>query len=513
MANVKITDLPSLTGVNSASTDVLPVVDISTDTTSKMTRAEFFLNVPAIDVVGAITGAAWNGDTITAPYGGTGITSYAIGDLVFASTTTALSKLADVATGNALISGGVGVAPSYGKIGLTTHISGTLPVANGGTNITSYAIGDLIYASTTGVLSKLADVATGNALISGGVGVAPAYGKIGLTTHISGTLPVANGGTNITSYTVGSIPYASAAGVISQLLDVAAGNVIISGGVGVAPAYGKVGLTTHVSGTLPVANGGTGVTTAPAEAARIMGYTTVATAAGTTVLDNTSSQYQLFTGATTQTITLPVTSTLTTGWTFHIVNNSTGHLTVNSSGANLVATVIPNTTLMVTCIGTTLTTAADWEFGFTDFGSVTGTGSVVLATGPAITGGSINNMTVGATTAATVKGSSLTSESIITDGFITHANGTLALAFGTDGVCKVTPTATGTFTSTVPAAGTRSTLIVLTTGTTSFTMTFGTGFKTTGTLATGTVAARHFVFQFISDGTSLIECSRTVAIA
>ena len=42
-----------------------------------------------------------------------------------------------MATGNALISGGVNTAPSWGKIGLTTHVSGTLPVANGGTGITN----------------------------------------------------------------------------------------------------------------------------------------------------------------------------------------------------------------------------------------------------------------------------------------------------------------------------------------------------------------------------------------
>ncbi len=77
---------------------------------------------------------------VTAAQGGTGQTSYAVGDILYASTTSALSKLADIATGNALITGGVGVAPSYGKIGLTTHVSGTLPVANGGTNLT--AIGD-----------------------------------------------------------------------------------------------------------------------------------------------------------------------------------------------------------------------------------------------------------------------------------------------------------------------------------------------------------------------------------
>ena len=78
--------------------------------------------------------------TITATKGGTGQTSYAVGDLLYANTTTTLAKLADVATGNALISGGVGVAPSYGKIGLTTHVSGVLPVANGGTNASTASI-------------------------------------------------------------------------------------------------------------------------------------------------------------------------------------------------------------------------------------------------------------------------------------------------------------------------------------------------------------------------------------
>lgn len=99
--------------------------------------------------------------------------------------------------------GTTGLTPASATTGAIT-VAGTLAVANGGTNITSYAIGDLIYASTTAVLSKLADVATGNALISGGVGVAPSYGKIDLTTHVSGTLPVANGGTNATTASITS---------------------------------------------------------------------------------------------------------------------------------------------------------------------------------------------------------------------------------------------------------------------------------------------------------------------
>jgi len=89
-------------------------------------------NANAIQVIG------WK--TVPATAGGTGQTSYTVGDILYANTTTTLAKLADVATGNALISGGVGVAPAYGKIGLTTHISGVLPVANGGTNASTASI-------------------------------------------------------------------------------------------------------------------------------------------------------------------------------------------------------------------------------------------------------------------------------------------------------------------------------------------------------------------------------------
>jgi hypothetical protein len=91
-----------------------------------------------------------------------------VGDLLFASTTTALSKLADVATGNALISGGVGVAPSYGKIGLTTHVSGTLPVANGGTGTTSLTANNVLLGNGTSALQVVAPGTSGNVLTSNG---------------------------------------------------------------------------------------------------------------------------------------------------------------------------------------------------------------------------------------------------------------------------------------------------------------------------------------------------------
>ena len=86
------------------------------------------------------------------------------------------------------------------------------------------------------------------------------------------------------------------------------------------------------------------------------------------------------------------------------------------------------------------------------------------------------------------------------------------MAFGTNHVVKVTPTATATYTSTVPAAGVRCVLLVLTTGVTSRTITFGTGFKPVGTLATGTTAARVFSVEWVSDGTNLYEVGRTAAM-
>jgi len=87
--------------------------------------------------VGTIATGVWNATTIAVNKGGTGLTSYSVGDIVYASGSTVLAKLSGIATGNALISGGVGVAPSYGKVGLTTHVSGTLPVTSGGTGVTT----------------------------------------------------------------------------------------------------------------------------------------------------------------------------------------------------------------------------------------------------------------------------------------------------------------------------------------------------------------------------------------
>jgi hypothetical protein len=92
------------------------------------------------------------------------------------------------------------------------------------------------------------------------------------------------------------------------------------------------------------------------------------------------------------------------------------------------------------------------------------------------------------------------------------SNDTLAQDYATNSATKLTVTANRTLTTTVPPAGCQAHTIILTSGGSSFTITFGTGFKPTGTLATGTTTGRVFVVHWISDGTNLYESGRTAAM-
>lgn len=96
--------------------------------------------------------------------------------------------------------------------------------------------------------------------------------------------------------------------------------------------------------------------------------------------------------------------------------------------------------------------------------------------------------------------------------YVVLADNTAAQALGTNYATQVGISADTTLTTTVPPAGTTALVVIVTVGTNSRTVTFGTGFASTGTLATGTSADRRFVIQFISDGTRLLETSRTTAI-
>jgi hypothetical protein len=191
--------------------------------------------------------------------GGTGVGAFVKGDLLYASTATTIAGLNDIATGNVLLSGGVNTAPSYGKVGLTTHVSGVLPEANGGTNQSTYAQGDLIYASAANTLAKLAKNTSASRYLSNtGASNAPAWAQVDLTNGVTGTLPVTSGGTGLATIAQGDLLYGSAANTLSALAkNTSATRYLSNTGTSNNPAWAQVDLTNGVTGTLPVANGGT----------------------------------------------------------------------------------------------------------------------------------------------------------------------------------------------------------------------------------------------------------------
>jgi len=192
-------------------------------------------NAAAVQVIG------WK--VVPATAGGTGQTSYAVGDLIYADTTTTLAKLPDVATGNALISGGVSTAPSWGKIGLTTHVSGTLPVANGGTNLTSFTANGIVYASSTSALATSSALTFDgtNFVTTGSITPSQTGGIIGTTTNNN-----ANAG-SVGEYVASTVATGSAvtinyggSGVPVTSISLTAGDWDVGGWVGYNIAAGSV---------------------------------------------------------------------------------------------------------------------------------------------------------------------------------------------------------------------------------------------------------------------------------
>lgn len=423
-------------------------------------------------------------------------------------------------------SGGGVTTISFGTTGLTPNtatsgavsVAGTLVAANGGTGQSTYTIGDILYASATTTLAKLAAVAAGSYLRSAGTGTAPVWSTV--------TIPNAA--------TLGDIWYGSAASTISALAgSTVAGKRFLTqtgnGTVSAAPAWGQVtaadvtsgaaltktddtnvtltlggtpasallvatSLTLGWTGTLAITRGGTGVssvTTTPTATAfagwdanknlsannSIDSYTTTATAAGSTSLTVASTYQQYFTGTATQTVALPVATTLVNGFAFKIVNLSTGVVTVNTSGGNTVQAMAANTQLIVTCVNTaggTGTASWGWLYTVINNSSISGGSgtvtsvSVVSANGfagtvatasstPAITlTTTITGLLKGNGTAisAAVAGTDYLTSAITTLG--TSGNGqtgaTQTLAVGTSGTDFNISSATNTHTFNIPDA-------------------------------------------------------------
>ena len=97
--------------------DILPSTDNSYDLGNNSLGWRNFrvsgVGTIASLAVTSVTAGVWGGTAISAVNGGTGQVSYTVGDLLYASSTTALSKLAAGTAGSVLKSNGTGTAPSW----------------------------------------------------------------------------------------------------------------------------------------------------------------------------------------------------------------------------------------------------------------------------------------------------------------------------------------------------------------------------------------------------------------
>jgi hypothetical protein len=132
--------------------------------------------------VGTIGTGVWQGTAVAAAYGGTGQTSYTVGDLLYASTTTALSKLSAGTSGYILTSGGAGVAPSW-----------TAPASVNASNLSGTTLNATIVTSS---LTTVGTIGTGT--WQGSV-IGAAYGGTGVANNAASTLTISgNFGTTLT---------------------------------------------------------------------------------------------------------------------------------------------------------------------------------------------------------------------------------------------------------------------------------------------------------------------------
>jgi hypothetical protein len=124
-------------GQITSATDVSIAIAGSQITSGTIDSARISGSYTGITGVNTLTAGTWNATTIAVGYGGTGLTTYTAGDLIYASGTATLSKLGLGTTGYVLVAGAAApeyVAQSTLSVGSATNATNAVNVQTTATN-------------------------------------------------------------------------------------------------------------------------------------------------------------------------------------------------------------------------------------------------------------------------------------------------------------------------------------------------------------------------------------------
>lgn len=149
--------------------------------------------------------------TVAATNGGTGTSTVATADLLYGSGTNTWGKLAAGAAYRSLVMNAGGTQVEWNAVALNqpSAISGALGATNGGTGQSSYAVGDFIYSSATNTLSKLPGNTTTTKKFlgqtgTGSVSAAPVWDVV-TSSDVTGLGTMATQNANSVAITGGSL--------------------------------------------------------------------------------------------------------------------------------------------------------------------------------------------------------------------------------------------------------------------------------------------------------------------
>jgi hypothetical protein len=194
------------------------------------TALSTWLGTTNITTLGTVTAGTWNAGVIGVTYGGLGAATLASNGMLFGNGTGAVQALAVNSTAtNKFLTQSSSAAPAWAvllaadipSLDASKITTGSLVEANGGTHQTTYATGDILYASGTNTLGKLAAGSTNQVLtIVGGVPSWQAPGAL-ITTTITADQVAANNNAyinnKITTQLVLTLPTTAAVGAFIEV--------------------------------------------------------------------------------------------------------------------------------------------------------------------------------------------------------------------------------------------------------------------------------------------------------